>query len=229
MAKNYPIPQNPEYNPNIPQIKNGDYVDAEAVLNPVLQQIIENQAAHQLHKADLVDEKVPVEQLPAEIVNLRSAMPGVLIEDIEIPAAGWAEDSTLTDYPYAAVVSMEKATAQMSPIVSLKPGSLETARAACLCPSVEAQDGAIKLWAKIIPTADLIATVTLLSEGAVQGSGGESPGGSYVLPVATRTRLGGVKIGSDVDVAADGTISVNAGSMAATDEEVREMLKNTLK
>lgn len=181
---------------------------------------------------ELIEEikNTDVGDLAAEVAGMRSAMPGVLIEDIEIPAAGWEEDPTLAAYPYAAVVNMEKATAQMSPVVALKLGSLETARAACLCPSVEAQDGAIKLWAKKTPTADMIATVTLLSEGAVQGSGGESPGGGdYVLPVATRTRLGGVKIGSDVDVAADGTISVNTDEITATDAEVQEMLENTLK
>lgn len=44
--------------------------------------------------------------------------------------------------------------------------------------------------------------ITNIEEG---GGGG---GGSYELPVATGTRLGGVKIGSGIDVTADGTISV---------------------
>lgn len=42
-----------------------------------------------------------------------------------------------------------------------------------------------------------------------QGGGG----GSYVLPTATATRLGGVKIGQGITVAADGTISVNGVSI----------------
>jgi len=37
-------------------------------------------------------------------------------------------------------------------------------------------------------------------------------GGSYVLPTATGSRLGGVKIGSGISVAADGTISAEGGS-----------------
>lgn len=44
--------------------------------------------------------------------------------------------------------------------------------------------------------------ITNIEEG---GGGG---GGSYELPVATGTRLGGVKIGSGIDVTDDGTISV---------------------
>lgn len=43
-----------------------------------------------------------------------------------------------------------------------------------------------------------------------ENSGG---GGGYVLPSATASRLGGVKIGSGVNVAEDGTISVPSGSI----------------
>lgn len=65
MSKNYTIPENPVYDENIRKIQNGDYVDAENVLNPVLQKIINNQAAHQKNKADLLNGKVPPSQLPA--------------------------------------------------------------------------------------------------------------------------------------------------------------------
>ena len=41
----------------------------------------------------------------------------------------------------------------------------------------------------------------------IGGSGGG--GGSYTLPTATESRLGGVKIGDNVDVTEDGTISVD--------------------
>lgn len=41
--------------------------------------------------------------------------------------------------------------------------------------------------------------------------GGGGGGGEYVLPAATENRLGGVKIGNGVNVAADGTISVDGG------------------
>lgn len=64
MPENYAIPENPVYDENIRKIQNGDYVDAENVLNPVLQQIINNQAAHQRNKADLLNGKIPALQLP---------------------------------------------------------------------------------------------------------------------------------------------------------------------
>ncbi len=40
-------------------------------------------------------------------------------------------------------------------------------------------------------------------------SGEAAPGGTYVLPAATTTRLGGVKVGNGLNVAPDGTLSVN--------------------
>lgn len=39
-------------------------------------------------------------------------------------------------------------------------------------------------------------------------------GGGYVLPAATQTRLGGVKIGNGINVASDGTISVDMESIS---------------
>lgn len=44
--------------------------------------------------------------------------------------------------------------------------------------------------------------------------GGGGGGGGYVLPVATATRLGGVKIGEGINVRSDGTISINAQQTA---------------
>lgn len=42
-------------------------------------------------------------------------------------------------------------------------------------------------------------------------TGGGGGGGSYVLPTATANRLGGVKIGSGLEVAEDGTLSTSGG------------------
>ena len=54
------------------------------------------------------------------------------------------------------------------------------------------------------------------------------PWTAFVLPAATTTRLGGVKIGEGLSVSADGTLSVDGDSVveniAATDSEVEEAL-----
>lgn len=47
---------------------------------------------------------------------------------------------------------------------------------------------------------------------------------AYSLPAATQSVLGGVKIGSGIEIQNDGVISVNRESIAASDEEVRAML-----
>ena len=65
----------------------------------------------------------------------------------------------------------------------------------------------------LAPLGDMSATVALWAPGGTAGGGS-----AYVLPVATATRLGGVKIGSGVSVSADGTIS--ASTSGITQDEV---------
>ena len=51
---------------------------------------------------------------------------------------------------------------------------------------------------------------------------------AYTLPVASANTLGGVKIGSGVDVSVDGTISVNGGNVSYTEISDIETLKSSL-
>ena len=101
----------------------------------------------------------------------------------------------------------------MFPSVALHKAALEVAKRAGLCPTVQALAGVLRFWARNIPTADMSATVALWAPGGTAGGGS-----AYVLPVATATRLGGVKIGSGVSVSADGTIS--ASTSGITQDEV---------
>jgi len=55
----------------------------------------------------------------------------------------------------------------------------------------------------------------------IAGSGGGG-GGGYILPTATATRLGGVKIGEGIDVENDGTISANVDTSAEKAAEIAE-------
>lgn len=85
--------------------------------------------------------------------------------------------------------------------------------------------GALRFWAKRSPDEDMEATIALVSPGA-SGSGGG--GSTYVLPVATATRLGGVKIGKGISVAADGTITASTSGVSPDDmastEDTESML-----
>lgn len=59
------------------------------------------------------------------------------------------------------------------------------------------------------------------NKGVIFASGGGG-GGTYVLPTATRIRLGGVKIGQGMDVTDDGTISPNVDASAERAAEIAE-------
>lgn len=81
--------------------------------------------------------------------------------------------------------------------------------------------------------ASVDGEVITLAEGSLlTGSGGNpgsgSGGAEYVLPVATASRLGGVKIGSGIDSSSDGTISVDKLKLLdeaiATENDTNEML-----
>lgn len=60
-----------------------------------------------------------------------------------------------------------------------------------------------------------------------------TPSGGEALPIATETQLGGVKLGDSISGTDDGTININttvvASDLAASEEDIREMLDEVLK
>lgn len=160
---------------------------------------------------------------------------GAYIMDITIPKADWkwgsgvdVDEGYIGKYPCYVDVAIDKAKAEQFPTVALSKAALVTAYNCGLCPTVEAKAGALRFWSQQVPNEDMKASVALISNG---GTGGSSSGGSgtYVLPVATTTRLGGVKIGHGVTVDADGTISViGGGSISDGDIANADELNNAL-
>ena len=165
---------------------------------------------------------VSKEQVKALIQEQGSSGGAAIIKDITIPADGWdwqreSDDEEMLgmdDFRCVVDVAVDDATEDMFPSVALHKAALEVAKRAGLCPTVQALAGVLRFWARNAPEADMAATVALVSPGGASGGGSSS----YVLPVATATRLGGVKIGSGVSVSADGTIS--ASTSGITPEEV---------
>lgn len=147
-----------------------------------------------------------------------------IITGITLPAAGWVQDDTGGAYGYHLDVSVEGVTENHFPSIAIHQESMETAESAGISPVVQTLDGVLRFWAKSVPAADILATAALFTGNG----GGAGLGGSYVLPVATADTLGGVKIGENVDVTADGTISIDGADLlddvAADDSEVTEML-----
>lgn len=150
---------------------------------------------------------------------------------ITIPSSGWAEVTQGTgaedddDYKYYIDVAVEGMDEQKFPIIALPKPMLGVARKASMCPSVESLEGKLRFWSVRIPEADISAQLEYMLQyfGMYEGAGS-----SYVLPVATATTLGGVKIGAGVKVGADGTITVDADSIVdegkATTTETDQML-----
>ena len=65
---------------------------------------------------------------------------------------------------------------------------------------------------RIMPFMKRKKGVQFAGIGLDTGGGG---GGSYVLPTATANRLGGVKVGSGLEVTSDGTLSTSGGGGVA--------------
>lgn len=143
-----------------------------------------------------------------------SGMEKMTVQDlIDIQKNIGNELAAMDDFRCVVDVAVDDVTEEMFPSVALHKAALEVAKRAGLCPTVQALAGVLRFWARNIPTADMSATVALWAPGGTAGGGS-----AYVLPVATATRLGGVKIGSGVSVLADGTIS--ASTSGITQDEV---------
>lgn len=152
--------------------------------------------------------------------------------ELKIPATGWdvgaeegAEGSFYVDIPQSDV------TEDMVPVISVLPAYMETAKECGLCTAARTMAGGLRLYAEKAPEAEMQACLLLLNASNGVAGGGGSSGGGYVLPAATATRLGGVKIGENVNVTSDGTITVDGDELldeaSATDEDVQEMLDDT--
>lgn len=144
--------------------------------------------------------------------NLGNA--GVAHVEITIPTVGWNSSENLDDAEDRASgelyldISVPDIAADLTPNVILHKSACGVAKAAGLSTSSRTLDGALRLWAQQVPTSDMAATLVLMSDsGGINGGGGSS----YVLPVATKDRLGGVKLGDGFSTAPDGTLSY-AGS-----------------
>lgn len=170
------------------------------------------------------DAFITAEEAEALLKSMVQQTAGADILDITIPAGGWAWEEG-QDFPCTAQVSVPAARASHYPVVTIHPDSLDTAFRAGLCPAVQAEDGALRFWARRWPAGDLAATVLLQSRSG--GGAAAGGGGDYVLPPATQTTLGGVKIGENIHVTDDGKISVEDIPEPATDEEIRDIVSGS--
>lgn len=122
------------------------------------------------------------------------------LENVIIPKANWiytGADTEMPGYLYTCDVALDCSLATHFPSMALHGPALEPAKIACVCPTMDAQDGFIRFWAVKSPTVDLLANISLRSENLVEidsdiatdseaqdkiedvwGEGGSSSGGS---------------------------------------------------
>ena len=198
----------------------------DGIANLPLQQLA-NRTEYLKQKAEQQAERIEeVAQIAEDAASHGSS--SVLTVDIVVPNDGW-EASTVGEYLYFADITNETITQEMTPKLIFSVDNLKAAQNAGIGEVCETLEGKLRIYAMEIPTAAIPATLCLFG-----ASGGISPTG---LPIATKTRAGIVKVGENIDVTSDGTISVPALSDAdgngipdvidgasATDEEVDEML-----
>ena len=203
----YQLEESPQYTEQIPRLLNDDPVLAESGVFHDWMLLLMNNVKAVWNSSARADQAI-----------------SAIITGITLPASGWVQDGAGGAYGYRLDVAAAGVTEDHFPSLAIHQESMETAENAGISPVVQTLGGALRFWAKSIPAADISATAALFTGNG----GGAGLGSSYVLPVATATRLGGVKIGENVDVTEDGTISIDGAELlddvAADDSEVTEML-----
>lgn len=222
----YEISENPVYNPQIRKLKNSDPANADTIFNPLFSQIINN--VHSLKVSSDALSEVAKSGSYSDLTD-KPEPDRFIKREITIPAYGWkdaSEEEKENRFLYVDI-AQEDVTEDMTPIVSIIPSDIEKAKKCGMSTACRTLDEKVRFYAEKSPSAEIHADLILLqSHSGAAGGGGTST--SYVLPTATQTRLGGVKIGDNVKVANDGTISVDGTGLldeaAAADEDVRETL-----
>lgn len=161
--------------------------------------------------------------------------------EITVPKDGWtseAEDEEGDSNPEEIFgglhvdIPIDGVTEVMVPFLFIHPAYLDAARACEISPTSKTIAGALRVYAREAPSQDIGATLTLLCASTGSVSSEASPDGAYVLPAATTTRLGGVKVGGGLTVTPDGTLSVDNSSVveeiSATEEEAAEAIADAL-
>ena len=131
----------------------------------------------------------------------------VTLTAFTIPTTGWQQDGNY-GYPYYVDIPVSGLTENDVVAVEITPAGQNVAETACFLSSSESLPGVLRLRAKHIPTAALAAYYYIIREDLLMAFGPLAVGTTpYTLPPATATTLGGVKVGTGLNIAPDGTLS----------------------
>lgn len=162
---------------------------------------------------------VPKTDMSATL-SLFNAAPNVL--ELEIPTHGWiADDIEGNGYQYYRDITNARISATQTPMLTIHPESVAASGNCKLVSTCTAFNGYIRLYSDGIPGEIIYATLSLFDNGESSGGGGGG-GSAYVLPIASPTTLGGIKLGAGLTASADGTVRVDVD-----DKVIEEELKDT--
>lgn len=131
----------------------------------------------------------------------------VTLTAFTIPTTGWQQDGNY-GYPYYVDLPVSGLTENDVVAVEITPAGQNVAETACFLSSSESLSGVLRLRAKHIPTAALAAYYYIIREDLLMAFGPLAVGTTpYTLPAATATTLGGVKVGTGLNITPDGTLS----------------------
>ena len=131
----------------------------------------------------------------------------VTLTAFTIPTTGWQQDGNY-GYPYYVDLPVSGLTENDVVAVEITPAGQNVAETSCFLSSSESLSGVLRLRAKHIPTAALAAYYYIIREDLLMAFGPLAVGTTpYTLPAATATTLGGVKVGTGLNITPDGTLS----------------------
>nr|DAO08841.1 MAG TPA: baseplate protein [Caudoviricetes sp.] len=127
---------------------------------------------------------------------------------LNIPNTGWQTDGTVS-YPYYIDIPISGVTENDCIGVVVSPDDYDAAKAACFT-MTESKNGILRLRARNIPAKVLSASYCFIREDIVKAFGFEALNvDPYVLPMATRSSLGGIIVGDGLVINALGQLSVS--------------------
>ncbi|MBQ9719755.1 MAG: hypothetical protein IJV64_03580 [Oscillospiraceae bacterium] len=164
--------------------------------------------AKRLVATSVHDEEHTIEWLHEQVERL-----GPRIYNLIIPTTGWRNIGG--PYRFVADVPVEGIEAGMPINVAPLPAAVDAAGLCGLCPTAQSLMGAIRVFAKAMPTESIEVSLTAFS-----AKGGGSGGGD--VPIATESTAGIVKIGDGLKVNPDGTLYVNKEKVMTEEDLVDE-------
>lgn len=128
--------------------------------------------------------------------------------DLTIPNTGWQTDGSVS-YPYYIDIPISGVTENDCIGVVVSPDDYDAAKAACFT-MTESKNGIPRLRARNIPAKVLSASYCFIREDIVKAFGFEALNvDPYVLPMATKSSLGGIIVGDGLVINALGQLSVS--------------------